>query len=103
MNEIGPNIEVENRSWRVKIGPNLQLKRLEGIYEIHMLLYQSKYPSQETVIALKEEFANNSVIQVSDLIKKWDLSKDQIEYYLAKLIENGFLRADLENGNLIKK
>ena len=69
LHQIGPYIAVENKNIQLKIGSKLQIKSIEGIVELHLLMYPEFYPTDEQINEIVEQFnqikeMENQIMQI---------------------------------------
>jgi len=75
IHQIGPNVAVENHHLRLHIGPKIKVKSIEGIVELHMLLYPEYYPTTDQLGEIVEQF--NEISKKEDEIMQ--LKRDNFE------------------------
>jgi len=56
IHQIGPNIAVENENIRLQVGNQMKIRSIEGLFELHMLMYAEEYPTEDQIKGLITQF-----------------------------------------------
>jgi hypothetical protein len=103
LHEIGPNLAAESRNLHLRIGTQLKVKTIDGIYELHMLMYPDMYPSEEQLAELRERLEGEKKIKIKDLAKKWKMDEFNVRFKLEKEIELNNIKAELSKTQISGK
>ncbi|MDH5402074.1 MAG: hypothetical protein OEZ01_12160 [Candidatus Heimdallarchaeota archaeon] len=103
MHEIGPNIELDNRNLSLKIGPVIRLKNVNGIKDLHYLIYQDQYPDEKVLkdLLITQKESGNLDFDIEKYATEHNYKIENVILMLNKMTDMIMIRGDIE-GNFFK-